>query len=121
MVLHEIVDNEAWTDDGVPYSRDKVIDVWLAIRKNPKNQLKCRVSLTHSSRCFYADRGLGACSDEVEVDRILPAGRGGQYTLENCVIACAFHNETRGDRTIEDYLLTATPTPGSSAKLLGTP
>jgi hypothetical protein len=49
LVLHEIVDMEAWTDQGIPYSRDQVIDVWLDIRKNPKNRLKCQVSLTHGS------------------------------------------------------------------------
>jgi hypothetical protein len=116
LVLHEIVDGEAWTDEGVPYSRDRVIDVWLAIRKNPKNHLKCQVSLTHGSRCFYADHRLGPCNEEVEVARIVPASRGGQYTLDNCVIACAFHNGARGDRTIEDFLLSATPAPSSPAQ-----
>jgi hypothetical protein len=115
LVLYEIVDNDAWTEQGVPYSRDRVIDVWVDIRKNPKNRLKCQVSLTHGSRCFYADRGLGPCSDEVEVDRIVPASRGGPYTLENCVIACAQHNGARGDRTIEDFLgsIVRTASPGA--------
>jgi hypothetical protein len=111
LVLHEIVDREAWTDQGIPYSLDRVIDVWLDLRKNTKNRLKCQVSLIHGNYCFYANRALGACSEEVELDRIVPASRGGQYTLENCLIACGLHNGTRGDRSIEDYLASAMPTP----------
>src|SRR5262249_8800994 len=104
LVLHEIVDMEAWNQDGIPYSRDRVLDVWLDIRKNPKNPLKCEVSLTHGAQCFYANRGLGPCSAEVDLDRIVPESRHGEYTLANCVIACSQHNRVRGDKSIEDFL-----------------
>jgi 5-methylcytosine-specific restriction endonuclease McrA len=116
LVLHEIVDSEGWTDQGIPYSREQVIDVWLDLRKNTKNRLKCQVSLIHGSHCFYASRGLGACSAEVELDRIVPASRGGEYTLENCLIACAQHNGTRGDRSIEDYLASAMRFPDAAGQ-----
>jgi 5-methylcytosine-specific restriction endonuclease McrA len=62
------------------------------------------VAKIHGVRCFYANRGVGPCSDEVELDRIIPEARGGVYSLANCLIACSSHNGRRQDRTIEDYL-----------------
>ncbi len=85
------------------------------IRKNTKNRLKCDVSIAHGRNCFYANRGLGECSEEVELDRIVPESRGGRYTLENCLIACAKHNGARGDQSIEVYLASAVRTPDGTA------
>lgn len=54
--------------------------------------------------CFYKNRGLGPCSDEVDLDRILPGSKGGEYTVANCVLSCSTHNRQRGDRDFVDYL-----------------
>jgi hypothetical protein len=107
LVLFELVDMGGYTEQGIPYSLERVVEVWRDIRKNLKNRLKCEVSLIHGGRCFYAHRGVGDCAEEVELDRIVPETRGGQYTVENCVIACTRHNAARGNRSIEDYLTSA--------------
>ncbi len=104
LVLMQIVESGSWTEQGIPYSMERVVEVWRDLRKVPKTRLKCEVSLTHGSTCFYANRGAGPCSNEVDLDRILPETRGGQYTVENCIIVCSTHNRSRGDRTIEDFL-----------------
>src|SRR5688572_4720756 len=84
-VLMQIVEDEAWTSEGIPYSMERVVEVWRDIRKQVKSRLKCEVSLVHGTRCFYADRGVGPCSGEVDLDRIIPETRGGGYTVENCM------------------------------------
>src|SRR5262249_12562791 len=100
----QIVEDEAWTEQGIPYTPDRVVEVWRDIRKNQQIKLKCQVSIVHGCQCFYANRGLGECSDEVDLDRLIPESRGGKYTVENCVIACSFHNRASGDRNIEEFL-----------------
>ena len=52
----------------------------------------------HSQRCFYEGRGLGPCSEEVDLDRIIPGSKGGEYTVPNCIISCSAHNRQRGDK-----------------------
>jgi hypothetical protein len=104
LVLLQIVENEAWTEHGIPYSMERVVEVWRDLRKAPKTRLKCEVSLKHGSQCFYVHRGIGPCSCEVDLDRIIPESRGGQYTIENCLIVCSTHNRSRGDQSIEDFL-----------------
>lgn len=105
LVLLQIVDDEAWTEQGIPYSQDRVIEVWRTLRKNLTTRLKCQVASMHGSRCFYANRGLGACSEEVDLDRIVPEDRGGKYTVENCVVVCSFHNRSRGKQSVEEYVM----------------
>jgi hypothetical protein len=106
LVLMDLVDQEAWTEEGIPYSLECVIEVWRSIRKSPDRKIErtCEVSLTHGSRCFYSNRGLGECSGDVHLDRLIPGSRGGEYNVRNCVIACSFHNQARGDQSIEDFL-----------------
>jgi hypothetical protein len=115
LVLMQIVESGGWTAQGIPYSMERVVEVWRDLRKVPKTRLKCEVALIHGSRCFYANRGLGPCSNEVDLDRIIPESRGGQYTVENCIIVCSTHNRARGDRTIEDFLEASTRPTGTAA------
>src|SRR5262245_24863451 len=59
-VLSQIVEDEAWTEEGIPYSLERVVEVWRELRKNLKARLKCEVSLTQGRMaCFYANRGVG--------------------------------------------------------------
>ncbi len=90
--------------DGFPYPIDDVVSAWLMVRKNRTTALKCETAIRHGTRCFYADRGLGACCEEVDVDHLIPRSRGGQDDPRLCVIACSFHNRSRGDRSVEEYL-----------------
>ena len=75
-----------------------------------RTELLVEVARAHGRTCFYANRGKGACSPEVTLDRLVPGVRGGQYTIENCVLACSRHNSQRGDCTLEEYLLDANST-----------
>jgi|GEM_PF-1763506 hypothetical protein len=87
-----------------------LIDVWIAFRKssnvNGKKKLALLVEVArlHGRKCFYANRGLGECSDEIDLERLIPETRGGQYTVENCVLSCSRHNRMRGDKSLEDML-----------------
>ncbi len=110
LVLQQIVDDEAWSDEGIPWSMNRVVDVWRQLRKQKRLRLTCQVVKIHGAQCFYARRGVGDCSSEVDLDRIIPGNRGGRYTLNNCVIACSFHNRSRGDQSIEEYLEQGQPT-----------
>lgn len=81
----------------------RVIDIWMKYRKESLGLL-AQVAKVHGSKCAYTNRGMGDCSDDVDLDRIVPGSRGGQYTVENCQIACSRHNRERGDAAIEEYL-----------------
>ncbi len=88
----------------------RFIDAWIRFRKGSdvdgkkKTELTIEVARAHGTRCFYANRGLGECSTDIDLDRIVPGSRGGKYTVENCVISCGRHNRSRGDASIEDLL-----------------
>ncbi len=84
----------------------EVIDMWIKYRKSrdQKMALIAEVAALHGSRCAYAHRGKGECSSDIHLDRIVPGSMGGEYTLENCQIACGRHNTMRGDSSIEAFL-----------------
>lgn len=90
-----------------------IIKAAVQFRKGPsvdgykKVELTLDVAALHGGVCFYANRGLGECSSDVHLDRIVPGSRGGKYSLANCVLACGAHNTARGDMTIEDFLASA--------------
>jgi hypothetical protein len=108
LVLREIVDCGCFPDEGIPWSVEQTRTAWRQLRKTAGDKLKltCEVAVIHGSHCFYDNRGVGECSVEVDLDRIVPESRGGRYSIENCLIACSKHNRSRGDQTIESFLLT---------------
>ena len=86
-------------------TNEMLIDAWIRFRDCPSRySLLVEVARTHGRSCFYANRGLGPCSEELDLDRLLPESRGGRYTLKNCVIACSRHNRMRGDMNVEEFL-----------------
>ncbi len=90
---------------GVHFSVDECCQAWVGYRKRGKeNDFAVWVGQTFGALCFWKDRGRGKCGGQVSVDRLVPGARGGQYELENCVIACQRHNSMRGDLTIEEFL-----------------
>jgi len=95
---------------GHPFRATDMLQAWAAYGKSQtvgqykKLELQVLVAKTHGRQCFWANRVAGDCTGEVTTDRLLPGSRGGEYTLENCVIACSFHNTQRNDRTVEIYL-----------------
>lgn len=90
--------------------QQRLIDAWIAFRKSPnvngkkKAALIVEVARLHGRACFYAGRGLGQCSEDVDLERLIPETRGGQYTVENCVLSCSRHNRMRGDTSLEEML-----------------
>lgn len=96
---------------GHPYKMSDMLDAWMRFGKSgtveggaKKLELLVSVARLHGRKCFWASRGLGECTSEVTIDRLLPGSRGGLYSPENCILACSFHNSQRADRTIEEYL-----------------
>lgn len=91
---------------------EQILEAWALYGKSvtvnelqqKKLELVVLVARAHGRRCFYAGRGLGDCTNELQLDRLLPGSRSGLYVVENCILACSFHNGQRGDLTIEDYL-----------------
>ena len=67
------------------------------------------MALTHGFECYFAHRGLGPCSEEVDLGHIIPDAEGGDLSVENCQIECSFHNQDRSTRSIEQYLASKQP------------
>lgn len=97
---------------GVPWPLSAVLDAWDRYGKGAsvgeggltKNDLIVQISESSGDRCFYADRGLGACDEDVDLDRLLPGSCGGVYSIANCVLSCSRHNRQRQDKPIEKFL-----------------
>jgi len=46
---------------------------------------------------------ISACSDRGStIDHVVPRSRGGATSWENCVLMCARHNSTKGDRLMQE-------------------
>ena len=88
----------------------RLINAWIQFRKSSSVNGKKKIELIvevfrlHGGTCFYRNRGLGECSPDIDLERLIPDTRGGQYTLENCVLSCGKHNRMRGDKDLEKFL-----------------
>jgi len=54
-------------------------------------------------RCFYHGKVVTPCSDEIDLDRVKPGKRGGEYSVDNTVLSCSRHNRQRGCREVVEY------------------
>ena len=50
--------------------------------------------------CFYC----GNKPDRLEQDHVIPLSRGGDHTKSNIVPACPFCNNSKNNKTLEEYL-----------------
>ncbi len=105
LVLQQIVDDENWTEQGIQWSMNQVLDVWMHLRKVPKARMICEVAAMHGERCFYFGRNIGECSADLDLDRIIPGSKEGEYQIQNCLIVCSRHNRSRGDLGIAEFLI----------------
>ncbi len=69
---------------------------------------KREIILQHAAKqkhhsCFYEGKLETDCSVEVDLDRIRPGKRGGEYTVDNTVLSCSRHNRARGCKQVELY------------------
>ncbi|HLA86128.1 MAG TPA: hypothetical protein VJL29_15180 [Thermoguttaceae bacterium] len=78
-------------------------------RKLNQEHLKKRLIILEHARkmtvheCFYRGKVETECSKEVDLDRVKPGKRGGEYTLENTVLSCSKHNRQRGCKEVVEY------------------
>ncbi|MBN2218057.1 MAG: hypothetical protein JW719_11850 [Pirellulales bacterium] len=78
-------------------------------RKLNREHLKKRlIILEHArkmtvSECFYRNKIGTECSSEVDLDRVKPGKRGGEYTVENTVLSCSKHNRQRGCKEVVEF------------------
>lgn len=98
----------AWVDvveDSLfPFTIDD-IDRWrLNLRKNRDVQTKVDIAEAHGASCFWRSRGKGPCSIEIHAGHIVADCNGGELTVANGQIECAWHNTQRQAMSIEQYL-----------------
>lgn len=72
-------------------------------RLQTKRILRREHFILQSGRCFYCDSQIDF--EASTLDRIIPGARGGQYTHENTVMACAPCNQSRGDYPADIWLV----------------
>lgn len=87
-----------------PYSIDDVERWRLNIRKQTDTRIKVEVAMLHGTRCFWAHRNMGECSNDAECGHLIPASQNGPLTIANCIIECRAHNNERRALTIEEYI-----------------
>lgn len=95
-----------------PFNSEDIEKLRLAIRKSDPTKIKVDVAVAHGLTCYFANRGKGPCSDEVECGHIVARSVGGELSVANCQIECRAHNNQRRDMTIEEYLLSPLSTNG---------
>jgi hypothetical protein len=78
-------------------------------RKLNKAHLSKRLLILEHARkmqkaeCFYRGKLATECSNEVDLDRVKPGKRGGEYAIENTVLSCSHHNRSRGSRQVDAF------------------
>jgi hypothetical protein len=78
-------------------------------RKLNKANIKKRLIILEHARnlkkpkCFYKDKIGTPCSNEIDLDRVKPGKRGGEYSIENTVLSCSKHNRQRGCKEVVEY------------------
>ena len=59
-------------------------------------------------RCYWTGRKIDLSSRRsYHLDHFLPRSRGGDNSLDNCVLACREANQGKGDLTSEEYIRTS--------------
>lgn len=91
------------------YSFERILLSVNQFRKLNQEHLKKRLIILEHARkmvvheCFYKGKVGSECSNEVDLDRVKPGGRGGEYTVDNTVLSCSKHNRQRGCKEVVKY------------------
>lgn len=85
-------------------SVDKMIGVYLQIRKSKKRRLLIEVAELYGWTCFYLHSSNTICNEEVSLERLKPGKRGGEYEKGNVRVACMHHNRERATKQLEDFV-----------------
>ena len=72
------------------------------------HRAKRQIIIAHAKKmqraeCFYRGKLSTDCSEEVDLDRIKPGKRDGEYSVENTVLSCSRHNRSRGCQEVERF------------------
>jgi len=107
-VLQKIIANLPHDCIG-KYSFERILLSVNQFRKLNQEHLKKRLIILEHARkmtsfeCFYKGKVGSQCSNEVDLDRVKPGKRGGEYSVENTVLSCSKHNRQRGCREVVEY------------------
>lgn len=89
----------------------QILDAWDRYGKSSATdedrkrlELQCERLIADGARCLWQDRGLGECSDEFDLGHLVAKSKGGPLTFANTVTECSFHNRSRGDKTVEEFM-----------------
>ena len=63
--------------------------------------LRSTTWLRANGRCWYC--GVSVSRDDMTIDHIIPVARGGEYTLDNLLLACKTCNTAKASRSLEEY------------------
>ena len=91
------------------YRFEKILLSVNQFRKLNRAHLQKRLIILEHARtltapeCFYKGKVGTECSNEVDLDRIKPGKRGGEYTVGNTVLSCSRHNRQRGCKEVVEY------------------
>jgi hypothetical protein len=91
------------------YRFERILLCVNQFRKLNQEHLRKRLIILDHARkmtaaeCFYRGKVGTDCSDEVDLDRVKPGKRGGEYTVENTVLSCSRHNRERGCKEVVEY------------------
>lgn len=91
------------------YSFERILLSVNQFRKLSQAHLKKRLIVLEHARkmvvaeCFYKGKVGSECSVEVDLDRVKPGDRGGEYTVDNTVLSCSRHNRQRGCKEVVKY------------------
>lgn len=78
-------------------------------RKLNKEHLAKRLIILEHARnqkdatCFYKGKVATTCTDYVDLDRVKPGKRSGEYVVGNTVLSCSRHNRERGCKEVVNY------------------
>lgn len=95
--------NPYWLRTFESYGKQNYCDEAKTLRKN---DIIAALYQAGQTACFYAGRGLGECSEDVDLDRIRA---GAEYSIANCIITCSKHNRSRNNKSLEDFLCPTLP------------
>ena len=107
-VLQKVIANLPKGNIG-KYRFEKILLSVNQFRKLNQAHLKKRLIILEHARkmttpeCFYKGKVGTECSNEVDLDRVKPGRRGGEYTVQNTVLSCSRHNRQRGCQEVVNY------------------
>lgn len=107
-VLQKVISHLPPSHIGV-YRFEKILLSVNQFRKMGKEHVTKRLIILAHARnmkephCFYRGKVSTPCTELVDLDRVKPGKRLGEYSIENTVLSCSRHNRERGCLEVERY------------------